>query len=271
MDKVEYPSGHYPIQNRSGEVERLRIQDAALSGATNNLFDAMGVSSGWRCLDLGCGPGGITKYLLDRVGPDGHVTGLDGDEEFLAVARIDKAANSEFILGDAYATGLPDNKFDLVHVRFLASTAGEPEGLVSEAVRLVAPGGVVAMQEADFHTLRCFPEHPAWTELTKIFIACFPDGRDDPISHRLYRLMRRAGLEEVCYNPVLVGTRAQDAWQDYLPSTINSMEQRIIGDLGVPKNHLERLIADVREHLANPDTVWTSYTVVQTWGRVPGA
>ena len=170
---------------------------------------------------------------------------------------------------DPYATGLPENQFDLVHVRFLASTAGGPERLISEAVRLVAPGGVVAMQEADFHTLRCFPEHPAWTELAEIFVSCFPDGRNDPISHRLYRLMRHAGLEDVGYKPVLVGTRAQDPWRDYMPSTVESMEQRIVGDLGVSKDHLDRLIAEVRKHLAHPDTVWTFATVVQTWGRLP--
>ena len=271
MEQVEYPSGHYPIQRRSGEVERLKSQDAALSEATISFLGTIGVASGWRCLDLGCGPGGITKYLLDRVGPGGHVTGLDGDEEFLALARTDSAENSEFISGDAYATGFPDRHFDLVHVRFLASTAGNPERLVSEAVRLTAPGGVVAMQEADFHTLRCFPEHPAWTELTEIFVACFPDSKEDPISHRLFRLMRQAGLEDVCYKPVLIGTRAQDAWRDYMPSTIESMKKRIIDELGVPKDRLEKLLADVRKHLSHPETVWTSYTVDQIWGRVPGA
>ena len=128
MEQAEYPSGQYPIQHRSGEVERLKAQDSALSEATNNLFDVIGVSPGWRCLDLGCGPGGITNYLLDRVGPYGHVTGLDGDKEFLALARIGKPENSEFISGDAYATGLPENHFNMVHVRFLASTAGEQRG-----------------------------------------------------------------------------------------------------------------------------------------------
>lgn len=271
MEQVEYQSGQYPIQHREGEVKRLKAQDTALSESTKKLLETIGVTSGWKCLDLGCGPEGITSDLLDIVGSKGRVTGLDGDDEFLEIARKGAPDNCEFISGDAYATGLPDQSFDLVHVRFLASTAGSPEKLVDEAVRLAASRGVVAMQEADFRTLRCYPEHPAWSELSGIFVACFPDGGGDPIAHQLYRLLKRAGLEDVCYNPVLIGTREQDAWRDYMPSTIESMRKRIIDELGVPKDRLEKLIADVRMHLSHPETVWTSYTVIQIWGRVPGA
>jgi len=47
-----------------------------------------------------------------------------------------------FVAGDAYGTGLPDRSFDLVHIRFLASTAGKPEALLAEAMRLTRPDGV---------------------------------------------------------------------------------------------------------------------------------
>ena len=55
--------GAYPIETRTGEVERLRVQDAALSEATRTMLDLVEVSPGWRCLDLGCGPRGITHAL----------------------------------------------------------------------------------------------------------------------------------------------------------------------------------------------------------------
>ena len=44
--------------------------------------------------------------------------------------------NVEFVHGDVYRTGLPDGAFDLVHVRFVAGTAGAPETLLREAIRL---------------------------------------------------------------------------------------------------------------------------------------
>ena len=124
------------------------------------MFELIGVREGWSCLDLGCGPGGITEPLSRRVGPSGRVVGLDRDAEFLEHARARAAANVEFRQGDAFRADFPDGSFDLVHMRFLASTAGDPERLIREAIRLCRPGGAVAMQEPDCDTLNCYPPHP---------------------------------------------------------------------------------------------------------------
>ena len=199
-------TGSYSIARRPGEVERLALQSAVLAAETEHLLDRIGVGAGWDCLDLGCGPGGITRPLSARVGPTGTVTGLDFDPAFVAIAAEGAAANTRFLQGNAYDTGLPHGSFDLVHMRFIASTAGEPERLVAEARRLVRPGGFVAAQEADFATLSCFPPHPAWTRLVTAYRACFPWTAEDPEAHRIYRLLRAAGLVEVGYRPVLVGT-----------------------------------------------------------------
>ena len=148
MSEAPAGSGDYPIERRAGEVERLRIQSDALAADTEAMLERIGVRPGWRCLD-GCGPGGITGALAARVGPDGEVLGLDFDAEFVAIAREGAPANTRFMTGNAYATGLRAASFDLVHTRFLAGTAGDPEGLIAEALRLVRPGGVVAMQEPE--------------------------------------------------------------------------------------------------------------------------
>jgi len=129
---VTPPSGKYPIASAdSDEVRRLKLQHDAWRDAAEWLLDTIEVQPGWRCLDLGSGPEGLTNMLSERVGPSGHVTGLDFREDF--------------IQGDAYATGLPDASFDLVHMRFLASTAGGGEVLAEEAERLLRPGGVLVM------------------------------------------------------------------------------------------------------------------------------
>ena len=90
------------------------------------------------------------------------MVGLDMDGQFLEVARTGAPNNMEFLQGDAYGSDLPAGSFDLVHMRFVASTAGDPERLLKEAIRLVRPGGVVALQEPDGSSLNCHPPHPAW-------------------------------------------------------------------------------------------------------------
>src|SRR4051794_10145908 len=88
--------GSYPIERRAGEIERLHIQSAAFARDVEVMLDLIGVDKGWSCLDLGCGPGGITAPLSRRVGPTGRVIGLDKDAQFLEYARARAAANVEF-------------------------------------------------------------------------------------------------------------------------------------------------------------------------------
>ncbi len=268
MTNAALPSGAYPIERRAGEVDRLRHQSDAWAPDTGAMLDAIGVGPGWHCLDLACGPGGITDMLAGRVVPSGSVTGLDADAEFLDIARCWGPAEVRYIQGDAYATGLPDGSFDLVHIRFLASTAGQPGRLIAEARRLLKPGGTLAMQEADFPTLRCYPPHPAWAQLAELFASAFPGhDSDDPVAQQLYRMLRQAGFQDVQYRPRLVGTRAGDAWQDYLPATVESLRSGLVAQGRITDAALDDLLAQCRAHLALPDTTFTSITCVQVWGQ----
>ena len=271
MRSVSGRTGEYPIEHREGEIERLKVQDTAWAPATAGLFDAIGVAPGWRCLDLGCGPGFLTLALAGQVGPDGSVTGLDYDAEFVAIANAMAPSNVTFVTADAYDTLLPDGSFDFVHTRFLGCTAGKPERLLAEAVRLTRPGGYVAVQEADFLTLRCSPPHRAWIELVEIFCGCFPPQGDYSIGQQMYGMMQSAGLTDVSYRPYVVGVRAGDPWNDYLPRTVEMMAETVHGRLGVAHERLSGLLADCRFHLAQPTTVFVSPMLVQTWGRVPSA
>ena len=263
-------SGNYPIERRAGEIERLHIQSAAFARDTQGMLDLNGVRDGWSCLDLGCGPGGITEPLSKRAGPSGRVVGLDKDAEFLAHALARAPANVEFRQGDAFAADLPDGSFDLVHMRFLASTSGEPERVIREAIRLCRAGGAVALQEPDCATLNCYPPHPPWETLKRAVIGAFSGiGGDVHLGQRLYRLVRQLGLVDVQYRPVLIGVRSVDPMADYLPATAESL-RGTISKLGLLSgDEFRKVLAEVRQHLQKPDTVFTLYTVAQVWGRKP--
>lgn len=267
------PSGRYPIDRRAGEIERLRIQADAMAPDTAIMLDQIGVQAGWRCLDLGCGPGGITDLLSARAGPTGQVVGLDADLVFLehARARAHDRMNVEFVAGDAYRTGLARGSFDLVHVRFVASTAGEPAALLKEMIGLTRLGGTVALQEPDISTLNCYPPHPAWVRLRDAVAQAFICvGADVRLAQRLYQLVRHAGLEDVHYRPFLVGVRSGDAMTDYLPATVESIRGTLLDRQLMTADELEAALAACRAHLADPGTVFTTFTVAQVWGRSCG-
>ena len=265
-------TGNYPIERRKGEIERLRMQAAALEFDAGVMLDRIGVSAGWRCLDLGCGPGGIIDLLSVRAGPTGQVVAFDADPVFLehaqALARGRGRGNIEFVQGDAYHTRLPRASFDLVHVRFVASTVGRPEDLINEAASLVRPGGIVAFQEGDVGTLKCYPPHAAWDRLAQVLEQVFVSaGNDVRLARRLYQLLRRAGLEDVRYRPFLVGFRSDEPMADYLPATVESLRRAILRHRLIEEDELDAALAACRGHMADPDTVSTYVSLAQVWGR----
>lgn len=270
MSAAEF-SGNYPLQTRAGEIERLTVQSQAMAPETAAMLDRFGPMQGWTCLDVGCGPGGITDLLSKRVGPAGRVVGLDMNEEFLQHARRNAAGNVEFRRGNAFDTDLPAGGFDLVHMRFVASTAGDPERLLREAKRLARRGGVVALQEPDGSTLRCTPPHPSWDRLKSTLLSAFQGvGADLELAKRLQSLVRQAGLHDVQRRTVLLTIRSGDPMVDYLPSTIESLRSTIrkLGLLG--DGELDADLADCRAHLAKAGTSFTLYAVAQVWGRTAG-
>jgi SAM-dependent methyltransferase len=261
-------AGNYPIETRKGEIERLEMQADAVASEAGALLDRIGVAAGWRCLDLGCGARGITDLLSERVGSTGRVIGIDKNEQFLAHARAHAGANVEFHRGNAYATGLPAGAFDLVHMRFVAATAGEPEVLLREAVRLARPGGVVVLQEPDADTLDCYPPHPAWDRLKTAMLGAFAGvGADVFLARRLHTLMAQAGLADIHYRPFVLGLRGDDPMADHLPATVESLRGTILTLGLLSEAEIPGLLARCRAHIRDPGTVVRSFMVAQVWGR----
>lgn len=263
----------YLIERRAGEIERLLVQSDALIADTAIMLDRIGVAPGWRCVDIGCGPRGITDLLSTRVGPTGRVIGLDPDVVVLDHARHDANVrgfgNVDFVTSDVFHNCLLAGNFDLVHTRFVLSNIGNPEEFLEECARLTRPGGCVAFQEADVSTLNCYPSHPAWERLKRALADILPTAAGNPqFAHGLYRLLRQAGFENVQYRPFLVGFRSGDPMADYFPATMESFRSALI-EKRLIAGEVDAVLAECRAHMAEPGTVSTYHTVVQVWGTRP--
>src|SRR2546423_1388998 len=122
--------------------------------STDALLDRVQVRPGMRCLDLGCGSGGVTFDLARRVGPDGHVVGIDMDEVKLALGR--EAAgdagirNVELRLANVYDFHEPGG-FDLVYCRFLLQHLARPVEVLQNMWEAVRPGGGIVLEDSGFH------------------------------------------------------------------------------------------------------------------------
>jgi cyclopropane fatty-acyl-phospholipid synthase-like methyltransferase len=65
------------------ERDRLRALESLFDGAATRHLVRLGVTAGWRCLEVGCGAGGIARWLARRVGSGGRVVATDLDIRFV--------------------------------------------------------------------------------------------------------------------------------------------------------------------------------------------
>src|ERR1700730_13023784 len=84
-------------------TDRERAQGTLLAGVADILLDRAAVKAGMRIIDVGCGCGATTIAFAQRVGPGGHVLGVDISAPMLARARQIAPAGlpADFVLADA--------------------------------------------------------------------------------------------------------------------------------------------------------------------------
>src|SRR5262245_44906260 len=122
-------------------------------------------------------------------------------------------------------------------------------------VRLVKPGGYVAMHEPDHSTSICYPPLPAWDELCEVFLAAFQqDGADPFIGRRLPDLLREAGLEDVAVEARADVRLLGDTRRTIVPDLVRAMRPRIVGRLR-SQQELDALDRAVRKHFEDPHTL----------------
>jgi SAM-dependent methyltransferase len=127
-------------------------------------MEVLSPRSGQTILDVGCGTGQTVLQLADKVGPRGHVMGVDISPVVLEAAR-ERACGLEhvsFIEGDASALDLPEESIDAVFSRFGVMPLPHPVAAFSNFHRMLKTAGRLAFvcwrsleeNELDFLPLR---------------------------------------------------------------------------------------------------------------------
>jgi trans-aconitate 2-methyltransferase len=95
-------------------------------------------------VDLGCGPGTLTRLLAERW-PTAEVLGLDSSPEMIAVARRHAAERLRFAVGDL-REWQPSDPVDVLVSHATLQWVEHHLDLLPRLVRAVAPGGRLALQ-----------------------------------------------------------------------------------------------------------------------------
>jgi trans-aconitate 2-methyltransferase len=110
-----------------------------------DLMAQVQVSEPERIVDLGCGPGNLTRLLAERW-PNALVTGIDSSAEMLSAAnRLAIAGRLEFAQADI-AEWSPTQSVNLIVSNSAWQWVPDHERMIDHCRKVLAPGGTLAVQ-----------------------------------------------------------------------------------------------------------------------------
>ncbi|HEX3208211.1 MAG TPA: metalloregulator ArsR/SmtB family transcription factor [Geminicoccaceae bacterium] len=148
---------------RWDQVRSLHLDEAQVESA---LLEVFGDQPPRSLLDIGTGTGRVLQLLAPRIG---FGLGVDLSREMLAVARanLDRTSlrNCQVRQGDMYHLPLPDGSFDAATLHNVLRFADDPGAALTEAARVLRPGGRLVVVDFAPHSLEFLREQHAHRRL----------------------------------------------------------------------------------------------------------
>lgn len=115
-----------------------------------DLLKEVGIKTGFRVLDYGCGPGSYILPLAKLVGNSGKIYALDIHPSAINsvkdIIAKKKLTNVETIFS-ACKMGLPDNSIDVVLLYDILHELSEPSKVLKELRRILKPEGIISISD----------------------------------------------------------------------------------------------------------------------------
>jgi ubiquinone/menaquinone biosynthesis C-methylase UbiE len=227
-----------------------------------------------RLLDVGCGPGSITRGLAEHLSA-GKVVGLDLSRDTLEGARRDAAArglqNLRYEEGSVYELPFPVGSFDVAYAHQVLQHLRERGLALHEMLRVVKPGGVVAVREVDWSTVAYFPRDPWIDRFIDVHLRTwYRNGGEPQAGRQLRALFNAAGVASLeitasvwCYATREETTEWGESYADRLLTS--PMGERPVEYGYASRAEIESMAAALRAWGAHPDAFWV-FTHVQALG-----
>lgn len=192
--------GSYDIDSPDAARRELeRLERHAVHGATD--FGNLGVLPHFRVLELGPGSGVHTCQLAEAAHL-GSVLAVDRQPAFLrAVAERAAAKGLANVTTEAHDLGtldLGDRQFDFIYARLVFEHVTDPLDLARRAVKHLAPGGTLRVEEWSKTAVRVYPSTPEWDWVMRRAVERQRElGGEPDIGPRLRSIFTEAGLMHV--------------------------------------------------------------------------
>lgn len=209
---------------------------------------------GWNVLDAGTGTGLVALLGAPRVGKTGKIIGVDASEGMLSIAR-QKAerfgfSQCEFRIGDLNALDFPDATFNACLSQFALHHTVLEQSL-AEMVRVLAPGGMLVIQEWARESSQL---HQVVYDMMAEYRTAQPGDWVTALranSERTHVFRQRFGTSEAMQTTVAAhGMKGVEAFEEHFPVRVASADSFIEMATASPLLHAEltAMTADQRVH-----------------------
>lgn len=262
----EYGGSRYLYrQEIGGEGERARLQLIGLARDSHTIrhLEEIGVSQGWRCIDVGSGGGSIARWLSKRVGPTGRVVATDLETDALEQAAL---AHVEVVRHDILIDELEAEEFDIAHTRYLLIWLAQREEALRRIVSAVKPGGWVLVADVDLRpTAPARPSEVFARVLDAFFSTMTRAGADIEYGERLPTALEAEGLEEVQAEGIRSYTRGGSVSSRLRAMTLAGVRDEMVTGGNVSHQDIDETLT----LLADPGFAWWTDTLWLARGRKP--
>ena len=163
------------------------------------MLEVLGVRTGHRILDIGCGVGGDVIEMARLVGKTGKVVGLDSSQVMVAEARRrSEGLPTDIVVGDAENLEFPAHSFDACRSErtFMYLDAGRA---LDEMIRVTKPGGRLVVFDLDHDGISIDSPRPTVTRKMVQFLS--DNHRNGVIGRQLMRLFKERGVTDITFKP----------------------------------------------------------------------
>lgn len=125
--------------------KKLKVSPSAKElSRINAVIDYFRLKESETVLDAGCGSGRLTPFLLNKIGKNGHLYGIDFSQEMLRIAKQKYPnGNVSFIKADITKIPLPSESIDRVICFCTFPHIDNKELALREFSRILKPSGIL--------------------------------------------------------------------------------------------------------------------------------
>ncbi len=245
--------------------EQYRCLTDAYDTMTFDRLAQTGVTTGWRCLEIGSGNGSVARWLAERVAPTGAVVATDVKRH-----HIEEGPCLTVVEHDVVTDPLPEAAFDLVVARLVLQHLPERLAVLDKLVRALKPGGWLHIEEFDasYEPPLLTPDEESarlYTAFLDAKCAVMRAGGGDPHwARNAPAAMRAAGLVDIDPRPRI---ELRTAGSPGLRLQFNHTYHLRDGLLAAGMT--EDQLADVRALMRDPSFCAASSVVYSVHGRRP--